>query len=105
MRHPEKISYPESAAAILATIARLSSNDSNRERLGNAGACEISIHLLEKFGATHPSVSEEGLASLWNLSYNNSENRNRLGRGGACEIACELLRTHGVTNSDGKNTL
>ena len=63
--------------------------------MAEAGAAEVVVAALRRFGGEDAEVAEQGCAALMNLAGNNADNRKAIASAGGVEVVVSALRAHG----------
>lgn len=91
--HSQSISVSEEGIAALRSLSENSAT--HREKLGNAGACEVVISHMKLYGNVNTNIILQGMVTLVHLSADSFHNKRRLGAAGAGELVVKLLQDSG----------
>jgi hypothetical protein len=69
-------------------------NIDNKVKLGNMGACDMTVKILKAYGTVVPLIAKWACAACANLSAGSSENTARLAASGASESIFSTLQAH-----------
>jgi hypothetical protein len=75
-------------------------NIDNKVKLGNMGACDVTVKILKTYGQVVPLIAKWACAACANLSAGSSENTARLAASGASESIFSILQSHANIVSD-----
>ena len=73
----------------------LATNSSNKTNLGNLGATEKIVEVLDVHGSDFPGVAEFSFRAMMNLAVEHIGNKTKLGACGACEKITHWMKTFG----------
>ena len=89
-KYPKSASVQRAGAMAIASLARL---DDNRERLGQAGACELLVASLQTHGGEE-NVTEKLALAIDALSQNNEVNLRKFASSGVTEMLLNAVHKH-----------
>lgn len=79
-------------------------NIDNKVKLGNMGACDVTVKILKAYGPVVPLIAKWACAACSNLSAGSTENTARLVAGGASESIFSTLQSHAKIVSELNNS-